>query len=184
MRILRRNETEEIPISADHSVGDFPIPSWAREVVLLGCHGGAGTTTLKTMLDTPWDLGAFAPERSDIGTYGRPLVLATRNTASASARATEAVTSLTTNGVAVAVLVVVADGAGHEPAEASTRFRMLEERVGGLVRFPFVSGLRYVDIDDTLSVALPRKAQRALVEIKKHAEKSVVSALGLTTTQE
>ncbi|MFW5418687.1 hypothetical protein J0910_18910 [Nocardiopsis sp. CNT-189] len=141
------------------------LPDWTREPVLLGCHGGAGTTTLRALLDSPWDLGAFAAERKRIGTYGRPLVLVTRNTSAASAQTGPVLGVLEANGIRPAALVVVADGAGPEPAEAAARFRLAEERVLRTVRFPFVAGLRFVDTADVGRVRLPRRAQRALEEI-------------------
>lgn len=143
------------------------LPGWATEIVVLGCHGGAGTTTLRVLLDSPWELGTYAAERSEIGTFGRPLALTTRNSVAASARAVEVVNVLAANEITPAVLVVMADGAGPEPDEAVARFRMLEGRVGKIIRFPFVTGLRFLDAGLADQVRLPTRAQQALVEIRR-----------------
>lgn len=140
--------------------GDLP-----GEAVLLGCHGGAGTTTLAALLGTPWDLGAHTPDRDLIAVFGRPLVLVSRDSITATARLAEVVNALEYNGLRPAALVVVADGSGPEPPESSARLRLVGERVGRPIRFPFVPGLRYVEAADAAGVALPRKASRALAQI-------------------
>ena len=94
-----------------------PLPDWAREMVVLGCHGGAGTTTLRVLLNTPWDLGAYSSDRGGIGAFGRPLVLVCRNSVASTARAAEVINVLEGDGIRPAALVVAADGA--EPAEVT-----------------------------------------------------------------
>ncbi len=136
------------------------------DAVLLGCHGGAGTSTLAALLGTPWDLGGYTPQTRQVETFGRPLLLVTRDSAPASARTVEAVTGLSGSGAAISCLVIVADGSGPEPREATVRFRLVEDRVERIVRFPFVAGLRYADTADADKVRLPRKAERALAEIR------------------
>ncbi|WP_436885759.1 hypothetical protein [Nocardiopsis dassonvillei] len=59
----------------------------------------------------------------------------------------------------------MADGSGPEPPESSARLRLVGERTGRPIRFPFVPGLRYVDAAEAARVALPRKASRALARI-------------------
>ncbi|MDA0563681.1 hypothetical protein LG943_04945 [Streptomonospora sp. S1-112] len=142
------------------------LPEWAREMVLLGCHGGAGTTTLRVLLNTPWEFGAYSADRREIATFGRPLVLVTRDNAAATARAAEVVNNIEAGGLVPAAMVVVADGSGPEPPEATTRLRLVEARVGRLIRFPFVAGLRFVDVAEVGQVKLPKKAQQALDEIR------------------
>lgn len=143
-----------------------PLPDWAREMVVLGCHGGAGATTLRVLLDTPWDLGAHASDRGGIGSFGRPLVLATRNSVASTARAAEVINVLENDGLRPAALVVTADGAGPEPAESAARLGLVRDRVGLLVRFPFVPALRYVDAAEADRVKLPTRARRALEQIR------------------
>jgi hypothetical protein len=160
---LRGRETEErgnAPVGAGQ--GAPPV-----DAVLLGCHGGAGTSTLASLLGTPWDLGCYTPGMRGVETFGRPLVLVARDSAPAAARVTEAVTGLVGTGPAVACLVVVADGSGPEPREAAVRLRLLADRVGRIVRLPFVAGLRYADTGDVAQVRLPKKAERALAEIRE-----------------
>jgi len=65
--------------------------------------------------------------------------------------------------VPVTVLAVVGDGL-REPAEAKYRFGVLEGSVGALIRVPFIPAFRIAA--DPLSVTLPRRARRALAEIR------------------
>ncbi|MGI5118958.1 hypothetical protein ACQEU5_05335 [Marinactinospora thermotolerans] len=164
----RRPDGRESEVESPEQVeSGLELPAWTQEAVLFGCHGGAGTSTLNVLLGDSWDLGSYGPERSDIGTYGRPLILVCRDTVAASGRATETVTALTEQGLRITALIVVADGAGGPPQAARIRFRLLEERVGGLVHFPFVPALRYVDTAEAGKVALPRKAREALRQIRQ-----------------
>ena len=94
---------------------------------------------------------------------GRPVVLAARNTVAAAGRAVTAASAITRAGAWVAVLVVVSDGL-PEPAEARYRFRVLEGRVGAVVRMPFVPAFRVTA--DPSHVDLPRRARQALAEIR------------------
>ena len=94
---------------------------------------------------------------------GRPLVLVCRNTVPASRAATTAVTVLHGYQERVACLAVVSDGAA-EPKDASARLLLLQARVGGIVRFPYLRELRL--LDDPAAVTLNGRAQRALAEIR------------------
>ena len=91
------------------------------------------------------------------------MVLVTRNTAAAAARAVTATGLLAEQGVQVTVLAVISDGL-PEPAEARYRFRVLDGRVGAVVRVPFIPAFRLAA--DPLLVTLPRRARRALAEIR------------------
>ncbi|GAA1450015.1 hypothetical protein [Nocardiopsis tropica] len=143
-----------------------PLPDWAGEAVVLGCHGGAGTTTLRVLLNTPWDLGAYSSDRGGVGAFGRPLVLVSRNSVASTARAAEVINVLEADGLRPAALVVAADGSGPEPAESAARLGLVRDRVGLLVRFPFVPALRYVDAVEADRVKLPARARRALERIR------------------
>jgi hypothetical protein len=90
-------------------------------------------------------------------------VLAAHNTVAAAGRAVSAVSAIGRAGGCVAVLVVVSDGL-PEPAEARYRYRVLEGRVGAVVRMPFVPALRVAD--DPSLACLPRRARQALAEIR------------------
>jgi hypothetical protein len=139
------------------------------EIVLVGAHGGAGVSTLVVLLSPAWDMGAIRGPRPGrpLRAAGRPVVLAARNTVAAAGRAVAATTAITRQGMQVAVLVVVSDGL-PEPAEAMYRFRVLEGRVGAVIRMPFVSALRAAG--SPLQVDMPRRALRALAEIRALAQ--------------
>ena len=93
-------------------------------------------------------------------------MLAARSTVAAAGRAVAAVSLLGGEGVQVAVLAVTGDGL-PEPGEARYRFRLLEGRVGAVVRMPYIPALRLAD--DPLRVDLPRRARAALAEIRSFA---------------
>jgi hypothetical protein len=132
--------------------------------VIVGAHGGAGSSTLAALLESAWDLGAVVPgQPARPLPPGLPVVLAARCTVASAARAIAAVDALAGQGAAVAVLAVTGDGL-PEPAEASYRFRVLEGRTGGLVRMPFIPALRAAG--DPRQVRLPRGARRALADIR------------------
>src|SRR5258706_390017 len=78
-------------------------------------------------------------------------------------RAVTAAGRLGAQGVRVRVLAVIGEGL-PEPSEARSRFRVLDGRVGAVVRVPFIPAFRLAA--DPLSVTLPRRAQRALAEIR------------------
>jgi hypothetical protein len=152
-----------------------PVPSPGRdqaisEIVVVGAHGGAGTTTLAILLRPSWDMGTVRrPERGCLpirATWGRPLALVARNTVVAAARATTAVNAITWQGERVAVLVVVSDGL-PEPTAAAYRFQVLAARVGAIVRVPFIASLRA--LDDPAQVDLPRRARRSIADIRANA---------------
>lgn len=148
--------------------GTEPATSAGRlDVVVAGAHGGAGTTTLAVLLGAVWDMGAvldadpaFPPVRS----HGRPLLVVCRGTVPAARQATAALTALEAGGEKVTALVVVSDGAGSEPRDATARLGLLAGKAGAIVRVPFVPALRLVD--DPLSVALPSRMRRALAELR------------------
>ena len=94
---------------------------------------------------------------------GRPVLLVTRDTVAAAGRAVAAARLLGEQRVPVVVLVVIGDGL-PEPAEARYRFGVLDGHVGAVVRVPFVPAFRIAA--DPLSVTLPRRARRALAEIR------------------
>jgi hypothetical protein len=154
----------------------------ARELVVVGAHGGAGTTTLAILLQPSWDLGAVrrpTRDRPSIWpTWGRPLVLVSRNTAVAATWAITAVNAITWQGERVAVLAIVSDGL-PEPAAASYRFQVLAARIGSIVRVPFIASLRTAD--DPAQVNLPRKARRSIADIRAKALASVAAPAPIPT---
>ena len=99
------------------------------------------------------------PGQRPLRPAGSLVVLVARCTAAAAARAVTATGLLAAQGVQVTALAVIGDGL-PEPAEARYRFRVLDGRVGAVVRVPFIPAFRLAA--DPLSVTLPRRAQRAL----------------------
>ena len=134
------------------------------EIVVAGAHGGAGTSTLAALLAPAWDMGVIQPAAPAGGLRpgGWPVVLAVRGTVAAAGHAVTAVTAITATGLPVAALAVIGDGL-PEPAEARYRFRVLGARVP-VVRIPFVAAFRVAG--SPLQVDLPRRARRALAEIR------------------
>ena len=133
-------------------------------IVLAGAHGGAGTSTLAALLAPAWDMGVISgPAAGGLRPGAGRSSLAARNTVAAAGRAVTATSAITRAGAWVAVLVVVSDGL-PEPAEARYRFRVLEGRVGAVVRMPFVPAFRVTA--DPSRVDLPRRARQALAEIR------------------
>lgn len=144
-------------------------------VVVLGAHGGAGTTTLTRLLPDPaYDLGpVMEPSGSarQVHAAGLPVVLVTRNTVPSAASASTAVAELGKQGLRPTCLVIVSDGAGPEPREAKVLFRMLEPHVGSasggaLVRFSFIPSLRGSEEVPTAE-ELPRRSVVELTRIKE-----------------
>ena len=148
-------------------------------IVLAGAHGGAGTSTLAALLAPAWDMGVIQAgvPGGGLRPRGRPVVLVARSTVAAAGRAVAAVTAVTGTGLPVAVLAVVSDGL-PEPAEARYRFRVLEGRVGAVVRVPFVGAFRAAG--SPLQVSLPRRARQALAEIRALAREQAPYPAPLT----
>jgi len=150
-------------------------------IVLAGAHGGAGTSALAALLAPAWDMGVISgPAAGGLRPGGRPVVLAARNTVAAAGRAVAATSAIARAGTCVAVLVVVSDGL-PEPAEARYRLRVLEGRVGAMVRMPFVPAFR-VAADPSL-VDLPRRARQALAEIRALTQEQAPRPAPVTRVQ-
>jgi hypothetical protein len=142
-----------------------PVRPPPGELVVVGAHGGAGVSTMAALLRPAWDLGVVRRPGS-LEPAGRPVVLVARGTTPAAARAVAAIRVLGQQRVRVAVLAVIGDGL-PESAEARYRFRVLDGRVGAVVRVPFVPAFRVAA--DPLAVRLSRRTRRALAEIQSLA---------------
>ncbi|WP_248832498.1 hypothetical protein [Frankia sp. Mgl5] len=135
---------------------------------MVGCHGGAGTTTLARLLEPAVDL-------SLVTDWGRahlrrwPTVLVTRGTAQAAQVAVDTVAAARAAGVVPRVLVVVGDGPWPEPQAVTARVRLLADRVGTVVRLPYVPRWRYVD--DPLAEPLAPAITVAVERIHRALEK-------------
>ncbi|WP_435107472.1 hypothetical protein [Nocardiopsis synnemataformans] len=138
----------------------------------MGCHGGAGTTTLATLVPGARDLGAFDTKRHGTQGLEEDLVLVARDSVSASVRAAEVVNILGFLGLRITALVVVAETPGRIPADARSRLRLLEGQTSAPVFFPYVSQFRYVNTPDVASAKLPRKAQQAIDQIIAAGERA------------
>ncbi|ONH33429.1 MULTISPECIES: hypothetical protein [Protofrankia] len=115
-------------------------------VVVAGCHGGAGATTVAALLQPAIDIGVvtdwprYAANR---GFAGRPLVLVARGTVQAVAVAGRVTAAARTAHVHPAGLVVVADGPLPEPRGVTQRLRLLAAHTP-VHRLPYVTRWRYV----------------------------------------
>ena len=165
------------PASPVPNPGDPGLPPWLRsadwrraQVLIWGAHGGAGTSALALWLHPACDMGAMRPalypRYPAVIASGRPLIVTCRPTAQGAQAATTAVAAITRARGHVTVLAVAGDG-WPEPAIATPRFRLLQPRVGAVVRVPFIPGLRQAD--DPGAVTLPRRARRALDQIRAAA---------------
>src|SRR3989440_1809880 len=83
-------------------------------VIVYGCHGGAGTTTLASHLGFADEAGRISPATL-AAAAARAVVIVTRGTAAGSRLAVEAVAALRAAGAATVVVAVVADGPWPEP---------------------------------------------------------------------
>jgi hypothetical protein len=152
-------------------------------IAVAGAHGGAGATTLATLLGADPDLGVVPRHSRDwvaVRVQGRPLVLVTRNTVTAAASATAAINAIESADGRVAVLAIVNDGM-PTPKSAAYRFEALAPRVSGVVRIPFIAALRVAD--DLDGVVRPRPARRALAELRVLAL-AAAKAAGQSGSQE
>lgn len=140
-----------------------------NDVVVVGAHGGAGTSTLAELLRPAWDMGVLSalvdPSRSPLDSGGRPVVVACRDTVGSAKHATWAVTLLNATGEHIAALVITSDGTGPEPRDATARFELLTGRVDGVVRMPFVPAYRQVDTP--MGVLLTGRAERAVGHVRE-----------------
>ena len=174
MQLTRaRSRPDPVPPSRESGAAD--------EIVVIGAHGGAGVTTLASLLRPAWDMGVVrrpARDRPVLRAWGRPVVLVSRNTVAAAGQATAAVNAITWHGERVAVLAVVSDGL-PEPVAAGYRFRVLGHRVGAILRVPFIASLR--GIDDPARADLTRKALRAITGIRAEALSRAASPASMRT---
>jgi hypothetical protein len=118
-------------------------------VAVVGAHGGAGTTTVATLLRPARVIDIRVSTRRWVEFANRwasvPLVLVARGTSRGLADAVESVAGADSVGLFPAALVVVGDGWWPEPAAVRARTRMLSDRVGTVIRLPFVPRWRYLD---------------------------------------
>jgi hypothetical protein len=150
-----------------HQVAATGNGSVRRDLLIWGAHGGAGTSTLATLLQPARDMGALHTEadyRYPVpNPDANPVLVACRCTTWSAIKASAAVTALTRSGGQVSVLAVVSDG-WPEPPIATSWFRLLSAQVGAVVRLPFIPWLR--QCNDPALVRLPRAARQAMDTIR------------------
>jgi hypothetical protein len=126
---------------------------FGRPVLVAGCHGGAGTTTLAQLVGA-YDVGVWRPQRTPY-----PVVLVARGTVHGADRAAMSVRATLVAGVLPAAVVVVADGPWPEPRLTRLRLHLLSGLVPVMVRLPYVTAWRYLDEPVRYP---PTKVRRAL----------------------
>lgn len=163
-------EQESAPVPP----AEKPRPSHPRAaaepdtgVDLIGCHGGAGTSTLAVLLPGAADLGTFDQRTFDSLQVERPLVLVARDTVPASMRLTETVNLLSLLGRPIAGLVLMAEAPGRVPPHTRSRLRLLQHRVPTVLRIPYVPQFRFLDLAGASRVKLPRKIRSTMQRISE-----------------
>src|SRR3954451_6060040 len=92
---------------------------FGRPVLVAGCHGGAGTTTLAQLVGA-YDIGVWRPQPTPY-----PVVLVARGTVQGADRAAGCVRATLAAGVVPAAVVVVGDGPWPEPRLTRLRLHLL-----------------------------------------------------------
>src|SRR5438270_5734137 len=119
-------------------------PPQCTPVVVFGCHGGAGTTTLVGQLGPQArEAGRLSPAAT-VDVVGSAVIVVVRGTAAGSRLAVDLVTALRAAGTATVVVAVVADGPWPEPLAARARLRALAGHVP-VVRIPYIARWRFED---------------------------------------
>lgn len=124
-------------------VNGRPMPAWWW----LGCHGGAGASTLATVIPTGADAGRYWPVPIYPG-VGR-VVLVARTHAhglrSAQAAARQWASGMLPGHVQLLGLVVIADAPGRLPKPLRDLLRLISGGVPRTWEIPWVEGLRFGD---------------------------------------
>ncbi|WP_239382024.1 hypothetical protein [Frankia sp. CIT1] len=143
MSVLARTGRVARPRHRRAGVDVAPAPPL---LVVAGCHGGAGATTVATLLQPAIDIGVVADwprYAASRGFAGRPLVLVARGTVQAVTVAGRVTAAANAAQVHPAGLVVVADGPLPEPRGVTQRLRLLAAHTP-VHRLPYVTRWRYV----------------------------------------
>jgi hypothetical protein len=148
-----------------HAAVDAPPPPELPPFAVVGCHGGCGATTVARLMAP----AAREVQRDQLHTGGTPLALVARATAYGMHWATQGVACAQQNIrtghlQAPPLLVLVADSTLREPRTVRARLRLVQDRVSGVVRFPYVSAWR--DTDDPLTVPPTKPLTEALAALR------------------
>jgi len=127
-------------------------------VIVAGCHGGAGTTTIAQLIGA-YDAGVWPPRPAPY-----PVLLVARGTPQGIVRANWWLRAARAAGVGPAALIIVGDGPWPEPRLATLRLRMLHGLVPTVVRLPYIPHWRY--LDQPLQHPLPKKLIHALERLR------------------
>jgi hypothetical protein len=141
------------PLPSFPAAGQQSIP----EIMVLGAHRAAGTTTLASLLSPARDLGQADDVLSRLPEDARPLVLACRSSAWAAPRALAVAKMLASAGATPDILAIIPDGWPLSP-EAAARFRQAGPFVGAMITFPFVRR--------PSALFLPRSMRQALADLR------------------
>lgn len=163
-------EQRSAPIQLSEETQPTPWPRADQPdtgIELVGCHGGAGTSTLASLFPAARDLGTFDQRTFDALQVEGPLLLVARDTVPASMRITETVNVLGLLGQPIAGLVLMAEAPGRVPPHAQSRIRLLEGSVPAVLRIPYIPQFRFLDQVSAAQVKLPRKARSAMRKISE-----------------
>lgn len=128
-------------------------------VLLVGCHGGAGTTTLTGQL-APLGHETDRETLAGMDLAGQAVIVVARSTAAGTRHAADTITQLLQAGAAPLV-AVVADGPWPEPLAARARIRALSGHVP-VVRVPYITRWRFEDTPSTV----PDRYERAVTRLR------------------
>jgi hypothetical protein len=129
--------------------------------LVVGCHGGAGTTTIARLLGDnavewrePFSLESPPPYPTVFVAHANPY---------GAARAGEILGSFGGRSSRALALVVIDDGRGSMPRQAVLRYRAMEGLLP-IIRLPYFVRWRYVD--DPLTVTPPIIVRRAIQRLQ------------------
>lgn len=150
--------------SKDRTLSPARPPAADLPVLVLGCHGGAGTTTVAGLIGAQYEWGTHVPRK----VYDTSALLVARGTAHGAQVLLQAHTYLRQLGFPPAAAVVVADGPWREPAPVRSRLRMLSAHLP-LYRLPYVPRWRYVDnaLADAAHNGIPRPALSVIRQLRR-----------------
>jgi hypothetical protein len=143
---------------ADHPAS---VIEASTPVVVFGCHGGAGTTTLAGLLGPNAHEAGLDDQAAVADVAGRAVIVVARGTAAGCRLAVCAAARLTSAGADPVVVAVVADGPWPEPLAARARLRALAGHVP-VVRVPYVARWRFEDSP----TVVPARYDRAVVRLR------------------
>jgi hypothetical protein len=153
---MNDDHQQRVPHDVTAAAGSHPCSA----VLVVSCHGGAGTTTLVGQLGATAHDGGRAAALSPQELVGQAVIVVARGTASGARQAVEAAAALLHAG-AIPVVAVVSDGPWPEPLAARTRLRALSGHVH-VVRVPYISRWRFEDTP----CSVPDRYMRSVTKLR------------------